>query len=178
MLSSRTLGRIRLLAAVIAQAFPQITRSRYGCFSCISVRPLQFVVRRGRWSRDRGGWERRLETARAREARELGLDETRRIAYMALASRETERYELVATIVNARAHRGAEIDVDQALRNVTAVVKGGPGKAGESETWLRSQINRITADVGPEAQIPCLPPRPANAQPANSAVIWWCIVEP
>jgi hypothetical protein len=93
--------------------------------------------------------ERRAETVRAREARERDLDETRRIAYMALTSRETDRYELVATIVNALAHHGSAVDPDEALRHVTAVVKGSAGKTNESETWLRNQIHRITADLSP-----------------------------
>lgn len=38
--------------------------------------------------------ESRVEAAKAAASRRRDLDETRRVAYMALAARETERYEL------------------------------------------------------------------------------------
>jgi hypothetical protein len=54
--------------------------------------------------------EHRTQVAQSEMVHQRDLDEARRIAYMALACRETERYELVATIVNALAHHGSAVD--------------------------------------------------------------------
>lgn len=93
--------------------------------------------------------EHRAEAAKARTSRQQDLDETRRIAYMALASRETDRYEVAATVVNALAHHGLAIDPYEAMRNVLTLVAGGPGDVGESERWLRGLIARITSELDP-----------------------------
>ena len=93
--------------------------------------------------------ERRAEAERTEAVRRRDLDETRRLAYMALAARETERYELTATIVNALAHHGSLIDPDIVMRHVTAIVNGGPGDTAQSEAWLRGYIDRITAELSP-----------------------------
>jgi hypothetical protein len=106
--------------------------------------------------------ERRAAAAQAAASRRRDLDETRRIAYMALACRDTERYELVATVVNALAHHGAAIDPDDAMRHVITIVKGGPGDPGESLAWLRGEIGRLTAELDAgQAAIP-----PPSADPA------------
>lgn len=94
--------------------------------------------------------ERRAEAAEEQVSHRRDLDETRRIAYMALACRETERYELVATIVNALAHHGSAINSDDVMRHVLTIVKGGTGDVGESLTWLRGEISRITAELDAE----------------------------
>lgn len=93
--------------------------------------------------------EHRAEAARADESRRRDLDETRRVAYMAFASRGTERYELAATIVNALAHHGSAVDPDIAMRHVTAIMNWGPGDTSQSETWLRGHIDRITTEMNP-----------------------------
>ena len=89
------------------------------------------------------------EAARADESRRRDLDETRRLAYMALASRHTERYELTATVVNALTYHQSVVDPDTAIRHVATVVDSGPGDPGESEAWLRGHIDRITSELGP-----------------------------
>jgi hypothetical protein len=93
--------------------------------------------------------ERRSEAARAEASRRSDLDETRRLAYMALAARGTERYELAATIVNALAHHQSAVDPDVAMRHVTAIVAEGSGDTGLSEAWLRGYIDRITTELNP-----------------------------
>jgi len=91
--------------------------------------------------------ERRAEARRASGQRDL--DETRRLAYMALALRRTERYELAATIVNVLAHHGSAVDPGIAMRHVTAIVVPSLGDTRQSEAWLRAQIDRITAELNP-----------------------------
>ncbi|HEX9352308.1 MAG TPA: hypothetical protein VF933_00595 [Streptosporangiaceae bacterium] len=91
--------------------------------------------------------EYRTEAAQADEMRRRDLDETRRVAYMALASQKTQRYELAATIVNALAHHQSAIDPDEAMRHVTAIVNGDAG-AALGERWLQGQIERITTELG------------------------------
>jgi hypothetical protein len=93
--------------------------------------------------------EHRTKAAQAEESRRRDLDETRRVAYMALASLETERYELAATIVNALAHHGSAVDPEIAMRNVIVIMNRGPGTTGESEEWLRGHIKRIIAELNP-----------------------------
>jgi hypothetical protein len=92
--------------------------------------------------------ERRAEQAAASASRRRDLDETRRLAYMALASTDTSRYERVASIVNALAHQGAEINRDEALRRVTAVVEGVPRDAEVVKIWLFAQIDRMSNELG------------------------------
>jgi hypothetical protein len=77
------------------------------------------------------------------------FDETRRLAYMALLVPETKRFNLVGTLVNALVHHHAVKDLppDEVARHVINVVEGtDPDKA--SETWLRAQVDRITAELG------------------------------
>jgi hypothetical protein len=79
-----------------------------------------------------------------RGARQRDLDETRRIAYMALLARKTSRHELAATIVNALAHHGMAVDPEEAEENIRRIVSDGPGDVAESEDWLRKIIAQIT----------------------------------
>ena len=93
--------------------------------------------------------ERRIEAGQAEANRQRDLDETRRLVYMALAARRTERYELAATIVNALAHHGSAVDPDMAMRHVTAIVTDSPSETSQSEVWLRAQVDRITTELNP-----------------------------
>jgi hypothetical protein len=102
--------------------------------------------------------ERRAERKEAEASRRRDLDETRRIAYMALASRETDRYEVVATIANALAHHGSAIDQSKVMSNILTVVTGGPGDVGESISWLRREIARLTKELGEGAEQAPTPP--------------------
>ena len=90
--------------------------------------------------------ERRGEAEQTDVRRRRDLDETRRLAYMALVvGTAPGRPELVATIMNALAHHGSAVDPEIAARHVTNVVNG---TGGESERWLREQIERITVELG------------------------------
>jgi hypothetical protein len=77
-------------------------------------------------------------------SRRSDLDETRRLASMALAAWGTERYELAATIVNALAHHQSAVDPDVAMRHVTAIVANGSGDTSQSEapaSWAHRPDN-------------------------------------
>ena len=91
--------------------------------------------------------ERRADAAQAAASRRQDLDETRRLAYMVLAARDTGGYELAATVVNALAHHQSAVDSDTAMRHVTAILNGRGGDTAESEAWLRGQIARLTGQL-------------------------------
>jgi len=90
--------------------------------------------------------EHRAQVAQSEVSHQRDLDETRRIAYMALACRETERYELVATTVNALAHHGSAVDPDQAMTHLITIIRGGPD-VDNSLAWLRGEISRLTLEL-------------------------------
>jgi hypothetical protein len=71
------------------------------------------------------------------------LDETRRLLYMSLYAKQTERYALVGTIVNALAHHGAKVDPDVSGPILVDLVN-----TGEDDTWVREQIAKITELLG------------------------------
>lgn len=96
--------------------------------------------------------ERRAEAALAAANRRRDLDETRRVAYMALVSGGTERYELVATIVNALAYHGLAVDPEVAAGHVQNLVSGMPVNPAESRRWLQEQIDQITAELSSHAR--------------------------
>jgi hypothetical protein len=91
--------------------------------------------------------ERRAAAVQAEVDRRRDLDETRRVAYMALQGRSAAP-ELVATIVNALAHHGLAVDPEEAARHVQNLVSTMPIDRGRSQRWLQEQINRITAELG------------------------------
>lgn len=71
------------------------------------------------------------------------LDETRRLLYMALVAGKTKRYNLAGTLINALRHHQGITDPDLEEQVVTQV-EG----VDVDETWARSQINAITAELG------------------------------
>lgn len=73
------------------------------------------------------------------------LDETRRLAYMVLASRLTGKYELVATLTNALAHHQGHGSPEQVMAHLVAVAEHGDP---QSIAWLKKRISRITAELG------------------------------
>jgi hypothetical protein len=80
------------------------------------------------------------------DARAKDLDETRRLAYMALLSTRTKKYNLAGTLVNAlKHHHAVDLDADEIAGHVVGVIEGGDD-AGEA--WLRGQISRITDELG------------------------------
>jgi hypothetical protein len=92
--------------------------------------------------------ERRHEQAAAQERRRTDLDETRRVAYMALVAGTTRHYELVATVGNALAHHGLQVPFREAAAHLVTVASGDT--QGESTRWLQEQIDRITATLDAE----------------------------
>jgi hypothetical protein len=91
--------------------------------------------------------ERRAEAAQADADRRRDLDETRRVAYMALQA-NSGAPELVATIVNALAHHGLAVNPEEAARHVQNLVSNMPIDRDRSRRWLQEQIDRITAELG------------------------------
>lgn len=91
--------------------------------------------------------ERRAELKQAEEDRRRDLDETRRLAYMALMSKGTQNYELAATIANALVHHQQMASVGDALTYLVILADGGPGDIDESEEWLNDQIWAITSKL-------------------------------
>jgi hypothetical protein len=92
--------------------------------------------------------ERRREKAEAKERRRADLDETRRLAYMALVAGTTARPELVATVANALAHHGLEVPFQEAATHLAVVVRGELN--GESGRWLQTHIARLTTELDAE----------------------------
>jgi len=79
------------------------------------------------------------------EARAKDLDETRRLAYMALLSKRTKKYNLAGTLVNAlRHHHAIPLEADDIADHVVNVIEGDNA---DSDAWLRGQIDRITAEL-------------------------------
>ena len=88
--------------------------------------------------------ERRAAAAQADADRRRDLHETRRLAYMALVARDSGgRAELIATLVNALAHHGLAVDPSDAVEHIVKLADGA-----EHERWLKSQIDRISAELG------------------------------
>ncbi len=77
------------------------------------------------------------------------FDETRRLLYMALLVNRTKRYNLAGTLVNALVHHHAVDDVNatEAADHIVSVVEH-QDPDGLSESWLKAQIDRITAELG------------------------------
>lgn len=71
------------------------------------------------------------------------LDETRRLLYMSLYASQTDRYNLVGTLVNALAHHSAKIDPEVSGPILVALVN-----TGEDDAWVREQIATITGLLG------------------------------
>jgi hypothetical protein len=80
-----------------------------------------------------------------------GLDETRRLLYMALLVNRTKRYNLAGTLVNALAHHHAvdDLGVTEITDHVVDVIESkSTGEFDVSRAWVREQIDRITAELG------------------------------
>jgi hypothetical protein len=92
--------------------------------------------------------ERRTEARRSEESRKRDLDETRRLAYIALMSKGSRNYELAATIANSIEHHQRAAEWGVAMQHLKILADGGPGDVGESEEWLFEQIHGITDELG------------------------------
>jgi len=82
-------------------------------------------------------------TSATRPTDDQDLDETRRLLYMLLFATRTKRYNLVGTVVNAMRHHQGYDGADLEDKVLAAVEDSPP-----DETWARSQIARITAELG------------------------------
>jgi hypothetical protein len=95
--------------------------------------------------------EHRRDAAAAQQRRRADLDETRRLAYMALIHPAPgPRPELLATVANALAHHGHQVPFQEAAFHIGQVLS--VDSEGESHRWLQEQIDRITAEL--DAQRP------------------------
>ena len=88
-------------------------------------------------------WTNRKTAQAASDARDL--DETRRVAYMALASVDYHDRELAGTLVNALVHHQRAATVDEAMQQVTALLKDPQDE--HARGWLLSHVQRITAQL-------------------------------
>lgn len=81
-----------------------------------------------------------------------GLDETRRLLYMALLCPRTEKYELAATLVNALAHHHPDSENPEWSRELIAdrviSVIDKTGDFDSSRVWIKRQIQRLTEELG------------------------------
>ena len=98
---------------------------------------------------------RKAAAVRADEVRLTDLDETRRLAYAALLAQASgERALFDATLVNALAHHGLDVDPDEAADYLQSLDQDA------SRRWLEDQIDRLTAErgqVSPRARRQVLP---------------------
>ena len=78
-----------------------------------------------------------------------GLDETRRLLYMALLRPRTKRYELAGTLVNALAHHHPDRDDPEWSRELIAdrVISVIEDAAEASPAWIWHQIQRLTEEL-------------------------------
>jgi hypothetical protein len=74
-----------------------------------------------------------------------GLDEIRRLCYMALLRQRTEKYELAGTLVNALAHHSPQdpgADPSEIADRLVGVLEDD---RAEDREWLYDQVSRLTA---------------------------------
>lgn len=75
-----------------------------------------------------------------------GLDETRRLLYMALLVPRTEKYELAGTLVNALVHHYPDLAEEWSWELVANRVIAVIEDTNEADpAWLLAQIRRFTA---------------------------------
>lgn len=84
------------------------------------------------------------KTQRAASSRDL--DETRRLAYMLLSGASTDDRDLAGTLVNALVHHQQAAGVDDAIKQVTALLSD-PQNAG-ARSWMMAHVNRISTVLG------------------------------
>lgn len=93
--------------------------------------------------------EHRTAAAQAEAERRRDLDETRRLAYMALQLDEIPHAELNATLINALVHHGLETDQDVAMEQIAFLLSPNASTRtkDESKDWVFKQIERITDEL-------------------------------
>jgi hypothetical protein len=91
--------------------------------------------------------------ARSDEAsRATDLDESRRLAWMALLSKGAENYSLAASLLNALVYHQREANVEDAVKHLSALASGKD--CDRSERWLRGHIQRINDELDAPARNP------------------------
>jgi hypothetical protein len=87
------------------------------------------------------------DKAESEKRRQAAVDETRRVASIALLANKSKHPELVATAANALAHHDLghqRVPFDEAAAHLVSVVNGA-GDHEASERWLRDQIAQLDA---------------------------------
>jgi hypothetical protein len=113
--------------------------------------------------------ERRREQAEIRERRRADLDETRRLAYMALVAGTTAHPELVATVANALAHHGLHVPSRRRLSTSlrwsgeSLMARAGAGCGRRLLASRRNWMPRTNAQAS----------HPAPGSVDGTATAWW-----
>jgi hypothetical protein len=76
--------------------------------------------------------------------RSTDLDESRRLAYMALMSKGTGDYGLAASLLNALVYHQQKATEEDAMKHLRALASSKD--CDDSEEWLRGHIRRINAE--------------------------------
>jgi hypothetical protein len=94
--------------------------------------------------------EHRAAAAQADAERRRDLDETRRLAYMALDLDVIPHAELNSTLINALVHHGLETDRDVATEHIGLLLSptASARHKAEARDWVFEQIERITDELG------------------------------
>jgi hypothetical protein len=80
-------------------------------------------------------------------SRDRDLDETRRLAYMALSGAADKRdRQLAGTLVNALVHHQKAADAAEAMAQVTALLANPQDEA--ARLWMSRHVARITGILG------------------------------
>lgn len=66
------------------------------------------------------------------------LDETRRLAYMALVAGRTSKHSLAGTLINALVHHNLKLDRDDTIEQVVAAIEG------DNTEWLLATVDQLT----------------------------------
>jgi hypothetical protein len=119
--------------------------------------------------------ERRRDKAAAQERRRVDLDETRRVAYMALIAGDTGYYELVATVANQLAHHGLQVPFPERLPTLprspaeTPRARARAGFRTRSTTSQQSSTPTTSASSERRDRVPVVqgPGTASPAWPAN-----------
>src|SRR2546423_11940614 len=96
-----------------------------------------------------GAYEKTSVAARRELSRRDGLDETRRLLYMALLCPRTGKYELAGTLVNALAHHHPDASDPGWSREMIAnrVISVIEDSDEADPAWLERQIQRLTEEL-------------------------------
>lgn len=127
---------VALVVAGLTLSNNPMAAAGYGFIGATIVRIVDINQQRGR---DRAADE---------AARRRDLDETRRLIYMLLIEGDNASSELRATTLNALAHHGLEVPIDEIVKHLAPSV-AAEDSAENLSGWLRAQLaqinNRLTS---------------------------------